>query len=82
MLGHRLNTTRKQKGITALQMAEKLNVGLHSYRKYESGHRQPSLAALVKIADILDVSLDYLLGRDEFIEKQKDSMRKSDEVDL
>lgn len=79
MLGERLNSTRKQKGITALQMAEKLNVGLHSYRKYESGHRQPSLAALVKIADILDVSIDFLLGRDEFIKKQNSIIKESED---
>ena len=62
-----------------MQMSEKLNVGLHSYRKYESGHRQPSLASLVIIADTLDVSIDYLLGRDEFIEKQNQLQKIQEE---
>ena len=67
MFGERLNETRKSKGITAQQMADYLNIGLHSYRKYESNGRQPALDALVRIADRLDVSTDYLLCRDEYL---------------
>lgn len=71
MFGKRLNETRKQKGFTALFMAEQLNMQIRSYRRYESGHCEPSLESLKKIADILDTSVDYLLGRDDFIEKHK-----------
>ena len=65
MFPKRLNETRKIKGFTAQQMSEKLSIGLRSYRNYESGDSFPSLETLVKIADILDVSTDYLLGRDD-----------------
>ena len=70
MLGKRLNRTRKEKGFTAQNMADYLLIGLRNYQKYESGDSNPSLENLVKIADILDVSTDFLLCRDEFIEKQ------------
>lgn len=50
------------------QMADSLSMGLRSYRNYESGDRSPSLDILVKIADILSVPTDYLLGRDEYLE--------------
>ena len=66
MFSSRLNFTRKSKGITAQQMADKLNIGLRSYRNYESGDREPSLSNLIRIADILEVSTDYLLGRTDF----------------
>ena len=72
MFCKRLNETRKSKGITALEMAESLNIGLRSYRHYESGNREPSLAVLVAIADKLDVSTDELLCRDEFLAKHAD----------
>lgn len=72
MFQNRLNEARKLKGISAQQMADHLNIGLRSYRNYESGDREPSLDALVKIADLLDVSLDYLLCRDEFLAKHAD----------
>ena len=63
MFGSNLNRTRKQKGVTAQQMADALNINIRSYRAYESNNRQPSLDALVKIADKLEVSIDYLLDR-------------------
>lgn len=63
MFHKRLNETRKKAGITAQQMADWLGIELRSYRNYESGDREPSFAMLVKIANKLNVSTDYLLGR-------------------
>ena len=67
MFGKRLNSLRKEKKITAQAMADKLGVALRTYQFYEAGKRSPSYETLVKIADILDVSLDYLLCRDDFM---------------
>lgn len=67
MFNERLNQTRKTKGFTAQQMADKLSINIRSYRAYESADRSPNLEILVKIADILDVSTDYLLCRDVFL---------------
>lgn len=72
MLCDRLNETRKAKGFTAQQMADMLLTGIRNYRKYESGDAKPTLEGLVMIADILDVSTDYLLCRDEFLAKHAD----------
>jgi Predicted transcriptional regulators len=71
MFGQRLNYTRKSKGFTAQQMANELQIALRSYRMYESGNRSPSLEMLVKIADTLEVSTDYLLCRDTFIKSHE-----------
>lgn len=70
--GERLNKTRKDKGYTAQKMANLLVVALRTYRNYESGHSAPNFDLLVKIADILDVSTDYLLCRDDFLAKHAD----------
>lgn len=63
MFGEILNKTRKSQGITAQEMADYLSVNLRSYRAYESNDREPSFDMLVKIADKLNVTTDYLLGR-------------------
>ena len=68
MFGSRLNAIRKQRGYTAQKMADLLSVALRTYRNYESEHSYPSLSMLVQIADILDVSIDYLLCRDEWLQ--------------
>lgn len=70
----RLNSLRRQKGVTAAYMSRSLFVSLRTYRKYESGHILPGIDTLVRIADILDVSLDVLMGREDFLarhEKEK-----------
>lgn len=59
----KLNSVRKNKKITAQQMADMLDMQIRSYRKYESGDAHPSLANLIKIADYLGCSVDYLLDR-------------------
>ncbi len=53
-------------------MADLLHINIRSYRAYESADRSPNLEILVNIADILDVSTDYLLCRDEFLSKHAD----------
>lgn len=68
MFGQQLNSIRKSRGYTAQYMSDRLQVALRSYRMYESGDRSPSLDMLVKIADILDVSTDYLLCRYDWME--------------
>jgi transcriptional regulator with XRE-family HTH domain len=67
MFSSRLNKIRKSKNITAQHMADTLCINIRSYRAYESADRMPNLEMLVKIADILDVSTDYLLCRDDFL---------------
>ncbi|MCL2566370.1 MAG: helix-turn-helix domain-containing protein [Defluviitaleaceae bacterium] len=63
MIGDILNKTRKSQGLTAQQMADYLSINLRSYRAYESNDRQPSLQMLIKIANKLNVTTDYLLNR-------------------
>lgn len=67
--GKRLNQTRKERGKTAQNMADMLGIGIRSYRAYESNTREPYYETLVKIADYLDVSTDFLLCRDDFLAK-------------
>ena len=59
----RLKEARKAKGITQKAMAEYLDMQETSYQHYEYGKREPNHENTIKIADILDVSVDYLLGR-------------------
>ena len=52
--------------LTQRQMAERLGISQPSYIRYEKGRAEPTLENLVKIADIFDVSIDYLCGRKEY----------------
>lgn len=59
----KLKEERKNCGYTQSKMAELLNIKQPSYIRYENGTSEPTLKTLVAIADIFDVSVDYLLGR-------------------
>lgn len=54
---------RLHNDLTQRQVAEALKLDRSSYAYYETGKCQPSLDTLLKLADLYDVSTDYLLGR-------------------
>ena len=57
----KLRLARQQKGFTQGQLAQRVGSDSQRISKYERGVMVPTTAILVKLADALDVSLDYLL---------------------
>lgn len=68
----RLKTLRKEAGFTQVDVAEKLGISQPAYASWERGAKKPTQDNLVKIAQILNVSVDYLVGN---------SQETSDELD-
>ena len=64
MFCKKLRETRMIRNLTQQRLADAVGISLRSYQKYEQGVREPSLDMLVKLADVLEVSTDYLLCRD------------------
>lgn len=60
--GENLKKARRRARMTQMQMAEALSLSISAYCGYETGKRQPNLSRLVLLADILNVSVDELLG--------------------
>lgn len=58
-----LRIARKEAGLTQVEIAKKINVSQQCYSDYENGKTDPDMNTLVMIADLLQVSTDYLLGR-------------------
>lgn len=63
-LKDKLKFLRKQRNLTAQQVADNCEISLGVYKKYESGERGVGVPALIKIADFYHVTTDYLLGRE------------------
>lgn len=61
----RLQEARKKKHVTQKEVAAYLQMTERSYQHYEGNRRRPNYEILVAIADYLDVTTDYLLGRTE-----------------
>ena len=59
----RLKALRTEKKITQVNLAHELHYGYTAIANYESGRNQPNIGDLTKLANTLNVSIDYLLGR-------------------
>ncbi len=65
ILAERLKQCRKEKGFTQREVAIYCDITAKTYQNYELMTREPKVEILLKIADVFEVSLDYLLGRTE-----------------
>ena len=61
----RLKELRKQAHLTQVELAKRLGIGQSSYADWERGKKKPTQDNLVKIAQVLNVSVDYLVGNSE-----------------
>lgn len=59
----RLKMIRKEKGMTQIEVASKICISERHYQAYEAGKHEPPLSVLLRLADVFDVSCDYLMGR-------------------
>ncbi len=62
----RLKELRVIRGKTQRQMAMYLGIIDSAYQRYEYGGREPNFDTVIKIADYLSVTTDYLLGRTDY----------------
>jgi transcriptional regulator with XRE-family HTH domain len=67
-IGERLKKAREAKGLTQSQLAKMLNVSDVTISRYENNTRSPDADMLRRLADILSVSADYLIGRTDYVD--------------
>jgi transcriptional regulator with XRE-family HTH domain len=61
-LGARIAELRKGADITQVQLAEFLGVSQQTVNAYEAGHRRMAISALPRLARLLGVSIEELIG--------------------
>lgn len=75
----RLREARINAGLTQEQLGQRLGLGAGTCMSYvcrlERGTREPRLETLVRVADALGVSIDYLTGRDRDEDPCRDPSR-------
>ena len=73
-IGKRIAKTRKKRKITQEQLAEELDSSSTYISNIERAAKKPSLKMLVKIASILEISLDYLVMDNYSNDKMKNNI--------
>lgn len=76
--GERLRGIREDLDIKQKDLAERCNISTQVLSNYENGRREPDLKTVVRLAEELDVSLEYLITghnrtRDAIIELIKNN---------
>lgn len=74
----RLKDLRKQARLTQVDVAEKLGISQPAYASWERGAKKPTQDNLVKIAQILNVSVDYLVGNSD----EENTNKELDDIEL
>ena len=64
-MARRFKQARKLRGLTAIAAAKEMNVSTPTVNAWEAGRKTPSIEGLEKMADLYQVTTDYLLGRPE-----------------
>jgi len=60
-----LKMLRLSRGLSQQELARDLELSAVTISGYETGKREPSLEILERIADYFNVSIDFLLGREQ-----------------
>lgn len=63
LLGQRLLATRKQKKLSQSALGKLAGTSGDVIGRYERGDIKPSIDVVVKLAEVLEVSIDYLVGQ-------------------
>lgn len=71
----RLSALREQKGWSKTYVAKQIGLtSMQTYANYEYGRREPDFETTKKLANLFNVSTDYLLGRDH----KEDNLKTAD----
>lgn len=75
-IGERLIEVRKSAGLNQTEFSKRLGLSKQTISNYETGARQPGLDVILNIADIFNISTDYLLGRSDIKNIDKKSLEE------
>lgn len=74
-LGDNLRILRKERNLSEREVSNLLHVDITTISKYEHNTRTPDIYTMIKFADVYNVSLDTLVGREyrEYEEKESEA---------
>jgi len=78
-LGQHITTLRKAKKLSQGEMGKKVGTSGDIIGRYERDEVKPSIEVIIKIADALEISIDYLVGKTDF-ELDSDTLRRIQDV--
>ena len=62
-IGQKICKFRKEKNMTQLELADRLNISFQAVSNWERGQSMPDISKLSELCEILDITIDELLGK-------------------
>ena len=81
MLTEKIIEIRKSKGLTQSMLGGLINTSGDVIGKYERGEKTPSIDVVVKIANALETSVDYLTGKLS-VNLDEDAIRRVEQITM
>lgn len=78
-IGTKIRDLRKQAHLSQTELGKKVSVSQQTVTAWENNKAEPSSSAVAQLADIFNVTTDYLLGRPNKQETKKDDVELSDD---
>ncbi len=76
---NRIKELRNQKGLLQSDVAEYIGKSERIVGFYEKGERDPNTDTLIKLSELFDVSIDYILGKSDIRNSKKVNL---DDIDI
>ncbi len=73
---NRIKILREELNMTQQELADKLDGAKSTVAMYEKGDRKPSMEVLLKLSEIFDCSIDYILGKSDIRNPEKADLDK------
>lgn len=77
MIGKFISACRKEKGLTQMQLAEKLNITNRAVSKWETGKSMPDVSLMLDLCSILGITVNELLSGERII--MEDYQKRAEE---
>ena len=66
-IGRKISNLRKEKNMTQMELADKLGISFQAVSNWERGNSMPDISKLPELAEVMEVSVDELLGEKSVI---------------
>ena len=81
-IGDRIAYLRKAKGFSQTELAKSIKASREAIGKYERNEAMPSVDTAKKIADVFDVTLDYLVDESAMPTFDKQTVRRIRDIEV
>lgn len=68
---NRIKQLREENNWTQLDLSKKMDCAMSSIAMYENEARKPSMEVLIKLSEIFNCSIDYILGKSDIRNPEK-----------